>query len=1499
MSQKARFSVSLEGESATHDYEKLDKRATLLESLFPLIAIPFAVLLVVFTALLPMTWQQQAIFGALFIVAAALLHWVHPGRAVTIGIAIFSLCATARYAFWRGNSLYEYLFSPWQHASVLSSVLMLLLLGAEFYSFLILLLGFMQTIMPLRRPLKPLPADRSLWPTVDIMIPTYNEPLEVVRYTVLAAQEIDWPRDRLTITILDDGEREYFEEFAQQVGVGYIARTEHTGAKAGNLNNAIEQTLGDYVAIFDCDHIPTRSFLRLTMGWFLADTDLALIQTPHHFYSPDPFERNLNQFRKTPNEGSLFYGIVQDANDLWNAAFFCGSCAVIRRTALEEVGGIAQETVTEDAHTSLRLQRAGWNTAYINVPLAAGLATETLAGHVRQRIRWARGMAQILRTDNPLFGRGLRLSQRLCYLNATLHYLYGIPRLLFLTAPLLYLFFGLSNVPGYWAAILAFAVPHLLLSNIANARVQGGHRHSYWNEIYETVLAPYIMIPTTVALLAPRHGKFNVTAKGNLQGQSYFDRTIATPFLILLALNVGGLVFAVPRYLFWDHNHAGTIAINVFWTLFNIVILGTALAVCYEQRQRRQSTRVACSLPVHLHADHGTVQGVTTNLSNGGVAVRAAGQWKSGTHVRIEFPSLPESVFLDAEVRSHKAKQVRFALLNHSLEDERKLTRVLYSASNRWAEWYAEPCHDRPFRSVARILRLGLLGLWRALTAPTARIVDLGDEDDEIESTTSRRRKAAAVVVLIALGLGASTLRADSGTAVKPSKGAAANRSAPALAVRAFPQSFTLGSVGGSNLLLDRPGSSAQMRFTVPDTWFIQSGTLHLRYTLPGSAQGPAPPADQSIADVRLNDANLISITPTAEDFANGGGEVDVPLPAEMLVSRNTLTIQLAGDGNSACTRSNRNSPPLRIDPASQVTLNAIPLHIASDLHALPHPFLEHFADAPAIIPVVFGHQPSSTALQAAGIIASWFGLNDDATPMHFPARVGSLPGGNAIVFLTGTDQDIQAELHNLSVAPQGSVSLVDNPNDPFGKLLVLRGRTDADLLSAAQTLVLQQKNLTGAEAALDAIDLPEERSPDDAPRWIHSDRIQLSQLMAPADRKTSGARPVNLYMHLAPDYNFGPHQRLYLHLNYTTDAQSLARSANITARFNGQVIDSYPLHTGHSPRAIDIPLTDLPIAAYANTMQLHFYATSSASNCAATNGRTNSEVLGSSYIDMGGAVHHASLPNLKLFAKAGFPFTRIADLGETAVLLPDNPSIEAVSFYLDLMSYFGAQTGYPALRVQVGSIAQAEDFTDKDLLVLGSFDDLGMSQRLSNKIPASFQDSGVAFGLFSRLGAIPKAINTLDFDELALLRDSDTHPADGLIAGFESPFTSGRSVVVALARENDLVPSMAFSMVSAMPGDAIDGTVTLWNTGSFHAYPLLTSTYFVGTLPWYREISYSVSQMPLVLIGGLALIVLVVGAWSSRWLLYRARQRLRPFNNWIGDPDTSTSTLLGQQEFP
>src|SRR6202000_2417624 len=156
---------------------------------------------------------------------------------------------------------------------------------------------------------------------------------------------------------------------------------------------------------------------------------------------------------------------------------------------------------------------------------AAGLATETLSAHVGQRVRWARGMIQIFRTDNPMLAGGMKLTQRICYFNPMLHFLYAVPRLIFLTAPLVYMLGGRTIIPGYWVTILAYALPHLFISSMVNSRVQGHHRHSFWNEIYETVLAPYILLPTILALINPKLGKFNVTDKGTTLTETTFDRS--------------------------------------------------------------------------------------------------------------------------------------------------------------------------------------------------------------------------------------------------------------------------------------------------------------------------------------------------------------------------------------------------------------------------------------------------------------------------------------------------------------------------------------------------------------------------------------------------------------------------------------------------------------------------------------------------------------------------------------------------------------------------------------------------------------------------------------------------------------------------------------------------------------------------------------------------------------------------------------------------------------
>ncbi|MDP1680038.1 MAG: UDP-forming cellulose synthase catalytic subunit [Candidatus Nitrotoga sp.] len=667
----------------------------------------------------PFTWFGQLLF-LICLWGTALFVRRIPGNLPALILIALSVLASCRYGWWRLTQTIP-LDSGWE------TFLAIGLLLAEIYTWLVLLLGYVQNAWPLKRHTLSLPADTTLWPSVDVFIPTYNEPLKVVEPTVLAAKGIDWPSDKLNIYVLDDGRRDEFRRFAKEAGVGYIIRPDNAHAKAGNLNHALKLTGGEYVAIFDCDHLPTNSFLQSTMGWFLKDKRCAMLQTPHHFFSPDTFERNLGTFRKVPNEGALFYGLIQDGNDFWNATFFCGSCAVMRRGPLEEVGGVAVETVTEDAHTALKLHRLGYNTAYINIPLAAGLATESLSSHIGQRIRWARGMAQIFRIDNPFLGKGLSFFQRICYSNAMLHFFYGIPRLIFLTAPLTYLYFEVHIISAAAAMLALYVLPHMLQANLANAHIQGPHRHSFWAEVYESVLAWYIILPTAVAVFNPGAGKFNVTAKGGLIENSFFDWTISKPYIVLAALNIAGLSIGLGRLFFWNTFEMGTVLLNLSWTIYNLLILGAAIGVATEARQVRVSHRVTANLLVALHfMDGSTKMCRTEDYSMTGLGLMLDRElelpvkervWVSLWNDEVEF-AFPARV-----IASHGNKLgVQFD--NLSIEQEANLVQCTFARPDAWSNWSDEQAVDRPLQSLKEIATFGFKGyrsLWRNLGKGLAR----------------------------------------------------------------------------------------------------------------------------------------------------------------------------------------------------------------------------------------------------------------------------------------------------------------------------------------------------------------------------------------------------------------------------------------------------------------------------------------------------------------------------------------------------------------------------------------------------------------------------------------------------------------------------------------------------------------------------------------------------------------------------------------------------------
>ena len=443
------------------------------------------------------------------------------------------------------------------------------------------------------------------------------------------------------------------------------------------------------------------------MGWFVVDKRLAMLQTPHYFFSPDPFEKNLKTFRVVPNEGELFYGLVQDGNDLWNAAFFCGSCAIIRRGPLLEVGGVAVETVTEDAHTALKLSRLGYNTAYL-------AATESLSSHIGQRIRWARGMGQIFRVDNPMLGKGLSFGQRLCYLNAMLHFFYGLPRLVFLTAPLAYLLFGAQVFDASAEMIFVYALPHVVLASLTNSRIQGKFRHSFWNEVYETVLAWYILRPVMWAVLSPKSGKFNVTVKGGLIREGFYDWQMAKPYLALLAANALGLLVGCIELVFRDGT-TGTVLINLTWVIYNIIICSASADVANEARQIRATSRVTAELPATLTLRNGrTIVCKTSDFSQLGLGLTLPKgvSVAVGEEVMVSiFRGDEEGVFPATVTSINKFVGVKFN--DMTIEQQRKLAQMTFSRADNWSRTWGEGRVDSPWLAFREVTAIGLGNLGR------------------------------------------------------------------------------------------------------------------------------------------------------------------------------------------------------------------------------------------------------------------------------------------------------------------------------------------------------------------------------------------------------------------------------------------------------------------------------------------------------------------------------------------------------------------------------------------------------------------------------------------------------------------------------------------------------------------------------------------------------------------------------------------------------------------
>ncbi len=694
----------------------------------------------VLLAVLPVKTASQGWF-ALGVLAAMLLMRRLARARPLLRLTFLALAGvlTARYIAWRASETLV-VTDPF------STLAMLALFLAELYAVAIFFLGNFINLMPLQRELPPLPADRSRWPTVDVLVPSYDEDAALLETTLLAALNMRYAEGRCRVYLLDDGgtdqkcsdpdpirataarlRRSQLQALCARIGAHYRTRARNEHAKAGNLNAALPHIDGELVVVLDADHVPTVDFLERTVGAFLADERLFLVQTPHFFVNADPVEHNLRIFGRMPPENEMFYGAIQYGLDFWEASFFCGSAAVLRRAALDEVGGFTGQTITEDAETALELHSRGWRSVYYGRPLISGLQPETYSGFITQRVRWAQGMMQILLLKNPLLRRGLKPWQKLGYLNSSAFWLFPYARTVFLLIPSAWLIFGLQVYHANLAQFAAYTLPHLAGVMLAGHLLYGRVRWSFVSELYEMLQSFYSLRGLNQVLRNPRAPRFRVTPKGEVHYRDFVS-SLAKPFYAFYTLAWVSIGFGVWRWFDQPLTRDVTL-ITMGWEVFNLLLLHGVLGALYERRQRRGAPRVPAQEAVRLVGTQGGhLDAQILDISAGGLQLGfdpVITPPEGRLHIEVTPAALGYEVRLPVSIAWRRKGSLGLYFEPEDVAQKRQIIALAYGDSERWRDMQVrrrvEADRLGVTQAFARLVAIGSRAAFDHFTALLAR----------------------------------------------------------------------------------------------------------------------------------------------------------------------------------------------------------------------------------------------------------------------------------------------------------------------------------------------------------------------------------------------------------------------------------------------------------------------------------------------------------------------------------------------------------------------------------------------------------------------------------------------------------------------------------------------------------------------------------------------------------------------------------------------------------
>ena len=516
-------------------------------------------------------------------------------------------------------------------------------------------------------------------PSVDILIPTYNEPYFILKRTVMGCQALDYYQKK--IYLLDDTRRPEIKKLAQELGCNYLTRPDNSHAKAGNLNHAIAKTNGELIVVFDADFVPTKNFLTRTVGFF-QNQKIALVQTPQSFYNSNPIASNLGLEDTINSEEEIFYRQAQPFKDGAGSVVCSGTSFIVRRSALQEIGCFVTESLSEDYFTGIGLSAQGYELVYLDEKLSAGLAPESISAQINQKARWARGTLQaFFINNNPLTIPGLKLWQRLGHLEGILHWFTCISRLFFLFCPLIFLFFSIEAMRVQPSEVIYIFLPYYIVQLTVFSWLNLRSQSAIIFDLFTLIQCFPITLTVTRVMLNPFSKGFKVTPKGLTRDRFHYNWQLAFPLILLLV--VSAICFASSLF---NPPPGQAINLGLFWSIYNVITISAALLTLLDIPRHSYYEWFSYRSNVHIVTNNYVYRGLTCKLAEEGVEILIPKTANLAKDLTIDF--LSEELTLQGYIThtylEDNCLKLRVKFNNSSLAQHRQLIEMLYCRPGQW-----------------------------------------------------------------------------------------------------------------------------------------------------------------------------------------------------------------------------------------------------------------------------------------------------------------------------------------------------------------------------------------------------------------------------------------------------------------------------------------------------------------------------------------------------------------------------------------------------------------------------------------------------------------------------------------------------------------------------------------------------------------------------------------------------------------------------------------------